>query len=146
VPLQETLERAGQSGAGQAEDQAADRAARSLGQRHGAVREGGFGVGGDVLPGYPGQDPLGDAEERAGPVQGLRGLVDQPPVADDEHLLARDKREQVLQLLAVTAEPGVMPEAGPARGDPARLTSTPLGAFHPVPGGVKCRFHLVLGR
>jgi hypothetical protein len=62
-----------------------------------------------------------DAEERADPVQGLRGLVDQPPVAQDQDLLAREEREQVLELLAVAPEPGVVPEAGPARRDPALL-------------------------
>jgi len=61
------------------------------------------------------------AEERADLVQGLRGLVDQPAVTQDQHLLTREQREQVLQLLAVTAEAGVVPEAGPARGAPALL-------------------------
>src|ERR1700722_18224560 len=50
VPLEVPLERAGQGGRRQAGNQAADRAARPLGQRHRAVRQRRLGVGGDVLP------------------------------------------------------------------------------------------------
>src|SRR5580658_7900491 len=121
VPLQVPLERAGQGGRGQARDPAADRAARPLGRCYGPVRQRRFGVGGDVVPRHLRQHARLHAEERADPVQGLRGLVDQPPVAQDQDLLAREEREQVLELLAVAAEPGVVPEAGPARGDPALL-------------------------
>ena len=73
------------------------------------------------MPRYLGHDPLLDAEEGEDLVQGLVGLVDQPPVAQDEDLLAREEREQVVKLLAVTAQPGVVPEAGPPGRDPAFL-------------------------
>ncbi len=121
VALQETLERGGEGGGGQAGDPADDRAARALGQRHGPVGQRVLRVGRDVLPRDLGQQARRHAEERADLVQGLRGLVDQPPVAKDQDLLAGEQGEQVLELLAVAAKPGVVPEAGPARGDPALL-------------------------
>jgi len=71
------------------------------------------------VPRYLGEHPRLDAEESADPVQGLRGLIDEQPVADDQDLIAREEREEVLELLSVTAEPGVVPEAGPAGLDPA---------------------------
>ena len=85
------------------------------------MRQCGLGVGGDVLPWYLGRARRLHAEERADLVHGLRGLVDQPAVAQDEDLLTREEREQVLQLLPVAAKPHVVPEAGPARRDPALL-------------------------
>ena len=85
------------------------------------MRQRGFGVGRDVVPRYLGQHPLLDAKEGADLIQGLLGLVDQQPVAQDEDLLAREEREQVLKLLAVTAQPGVVPETGPPGRDPALL-------------------------
>ena len=121
MPLQVPLERAGQGGRGQAGDHAADRAARALRQRHRAVPQRRLRVGGDVLPRYLGQHARLDPEEGADPVQGLRGFVDHQPVAQHEDLLAREEREQVLELLAVPAQPGVVPEAGPAGRDPAVL-------------------------
>jgi hypothetical protein len=121
VALEETLERGGQGGRGQAGNPGAHRTARALGQRDSPVRQCGLGVGGDVLPWYLGQHTDRHAEERADLIQGMRGLVDQPAVAQYKDLLPREERKQVLQLLPVAAEPQVVPEAGPAGRDPALL-------------------------
>ena len=88
------------------------------------MRQRGIRVGGDVLSRYLGQHALGDPEKRADLVESLRRLIHQQPVADDQDLLAREQRVQVLELLAVAAEADVVPEAGPARGDPAVLLAT----------------------
>ena len=78
-------------------------------------------VRGDVLPGDLGQQPGLDAEEGADLVEGGGRLVDQQPVPQDQHLLAREQRERVRELLAVPAEPLVVPEGRPAGRDPLLL-------------------------
>ena len=62
-----------------------------------------------------------DAEEPADAVRRLPGRVPEVAVADQEHLLAREQPVQVVELLAVAAEGGVVPEVRPARGDPLGL-------------------------
>ena len=66
----------------------ASRARRRGGQR--ALR-----VGGDVLPRDLGQQPGLDPEEGADLVEGGGRVVDQPPVAEHQHLVAREQRERV---------------------------------------------------
>ena len=78
-------------------------------------------MGRDVLPRYLGQHARPDPQERADLVQGLPGLIDQQPIAQDQDLLAREQREQVVKLLTVPAQPGIVPETGPACRDPALL-------------------------
>ena len=75
-------------------------------------------VRGHVLTGNLGDDAGLDPEEAADPVQGLGGPVHQVPIAVDQNLLAGEQGEQVRQLLAVPAEPAVVPERRPARLDP----------------------------
>jgi hypothetical protein len=121
MPLQVTLERAGQGGRGQAGDLRTHGGGRPLRERHRAVGKRRLRMGRDVVPRYLGQHAGLDPEKRADPVQALLGLVHQQPVAQDQHLLPREQGEQVLELLAVTAEPDVVPEAGPAGRDPVFL-------------------------
>jgi hypothetical protein len=71
----------------------------------------------DVLPRHLRHHPLLDPEEAEDPAQGPGRGVDQLAVAEDQHLLARDHREQEFQLLPIPAQPGVMPERGPAGAD-----------------------------
>jgi hypothetical protein len=52
-------------------------------------------VRGDVLPRDLAQHPGLDPEERADLVEGGGRLVDQQPVAQNKHLLAREQRERV---------------------------------------------------
>src|ERR1700683_4041887 len=84
VPLQVTLQRAGEGGRGPAGDPGAHGAARTLGQRHGAVGERGVRVGGEVLPGDLGQQAGRDAEEHADLVHGPGGVVAAPPGTQHE--------------------------------------------------------------
>jgi hypothetical protein len=91
-------------------------------------------VRGDVLLGHVADDARVDPEEFADVVEGLRGGVDERAVAEDENLLLRETQEEVLQLLAVFAEPGVVPEVSPASGDAGVL----LGAGpDEVPGRIE---------
>src|ERR1035438_7604669 len=76
-------------------------------------------VSGDILPRHLGDNPLRNAKEGADGVQRLGWRVDQRPVPEHQDVLPREQRVQLLQLLAVPAEPGVVPELGPASGDPA---------------------------
>jgi hypothetical protein len=85
------------------------------------VRQRALRVGGDVLPGDLGQQPGLDPEEGADPVEGGGGLVDQQPVPEHQHLLAREQGERVRELLAVAAESLVVPEGRPAGRDPLLL-------------------------
>src|ERR1700722_3644217 len=78
-------------------------------------------MGGDVFAGYVVDHALADAEETADPVEGGRRILHEVAVAEDQHLLARENRVQMLHLLSVQAEALVVPELRPARGDPLVL-------------------------
>src|ERR1035441_1136902 len=80
VPLQVTLERAGQGGRGPAGDQGAHRGGGPLRERHHAVGQRRLRVRRDVVPRYLGQHAGLYAQEGADPVQALQRLVDQQPV------------------------------------------------------------------
>ena len=97
---------------------------QQLGHRH--VGQGSLWVRGDVLLGHVADDARVDPEEFADVVEGLRGGVDERAVAEDENLLLRETQEEVLQLLAVFAEPGVVPEVSPASGDAGVLLGARL--------------------
>src|SRR4051794_34436164 len=73
------------------------------------------GGDGDVGRRYVGDDAALDPEESEERVECLLGQLAQVPVEQDEHLLAREHREEVLQLRAVVAEPEVAPERRPPR-------------------------------
>jgi hypothetical protein len=81
---------------------------------------------GDVLPGDLADDAGLDAEEGADPVEGGGRLIDEQPVTEHEHLLAREQRERVVELLTVPAEPGVVPERRPPGRDPALFLGASL--------------------
>jgi hypothetical protein len=119
--LQEPLEPMGGRSRGRPGEQPADGVAGPHAERDGPVGQRALRVRGHVLPGYLGQQPGLDPEEGADPVEGRGRLVDQQPVADDQHLLAREERERVRELLAVPAEPLVVPERRPAGRDPLLL-------------------------
>jgi len=121
VALQEPLEPVRGRRRGGPGEQAADGVAGPHAEGDGAVGQRALRVRGDVLPGDLGQQPGLDAEEGADLVEGGGGLVDQQPVPQDKHLLAREQRERVLELLAVPAEPLVVPEGRPAGRDPLLL-------------------------
>ena len=55
-------------------------------------------------------DTLLDAQEPADGIERPGRGIDQVPVAQEVHLLTREDRQQVLELLAVTAEALVVPE------------------------------------
>jgi hypothetical protein len=61
------------------------------------------------------------AEEGADPIQRGGGPLDEVPVAEDQHLVAGEGVEQMLQLFAVPAEPDMVPEVRPPVGDPPLL-------------------------
>jgi len=121
VALQEPLEPVRGRGRGRPGEQAADGVAGAHAERDGAVGERALRVRGDVLPRDRGEQPGLDPEERADLVEGGGRLVDQQPVTQDQHLLAREQRERVRELLAVAAEPLVVPEGRPAGRDPLLL-------------------------
>ena len=104
VALQEPLEPVGGRGRGRAGEQAADGVAGAHAERDRPVGQRALRVRGDVLPRDLGQQAGLDAEEAADPVEGGGRLVDQQPVPEHQHLLAREQRERVLELLAVPAE------------------------------------------
>ncbi len=85
----------------------------------------------DVMPRHTGDEPGLDPEEPAHAVHRLPGGVAQFPVAQQQYLLAREQPEQVLELLAVAALRGVVPEVRPACLDPLRLPVQRRGEVRP---------------
>ncbi len=117
--LQEPFERLGEGGASRARQVAPRGRGSPLDQGNSPVAGGALRVGGHVLARHLRDDPRPHAQEGADLVERQRRRVDQVPVAQDEDLLPREQPEQPLQLLAIPAEAGVMPERRPARRDPA---------------------------
>jgi hypothetical protein len=117
--LQKPLKLARRRGRPAAREQLAEPVVRPDGSRDGAVGQRLLRVRGDVFPGDFGDHPGMDSEEGTDPPQRGGRLVDEPPVADHQQLLAREQRERVVKLRAIFAERGVVAEAGPPGGDPA---------------------------
>src|SRR5450755_3415254 len=94
----------------------------------GAVPQRRVRVRGHVLPRQLAEHAVRHAEERADPVERLGRAVHEGAVAENEDLLSREQGVEVLKLLAVLAERGVVPDLGTARGDPPVLLGT--GLYH----------------
>jgi hypothetical protein len=60
------------------------------------MRQGGLRMSGHVLPGDLGDDPGLDTEERTDAVQRPGRFINEFPVPENEHLPAREHRQQVL--------------------------------------------------
>ncbi len=73
-----------------------------------------------------GDHVLGDPEEPGDPVEGGARVVDEVPVAQHQHLLAREVLEEVGDLAAVHPETAVVPERRPALVDAPRLAGAGL--------------------
>ena len=121
--LQHPFQRAGQCRAGGTRQVPARRRGRPDHRGHGPVAQRLVRVRGHVLPGHLGDDALLDPQEPADLVQRPHRRVNQVTVAQDEHLLLREHLVQVLELLAVPAQPRVVPELRPARRHPAVLVA-----------------------
>ena len=94
-------------------------AAAALGRRH--PRGAAGHVRPHVVPRHPLDQPGLDAQEPADPVRRVDRCVAQLAVADQQHLLAGERPVEVVQLLAVTTQGGVVPEVRPTRRDPLGL-------------------------
>jgi len=124
--LQEPLDGARHGARCRPGQEPARRAARPQRPGHRPVGQRRFGMRRDVLPRHIGDDTLLDTEKAADPVEGPGRLADEVAIPQHQDLVTREQREQALELLAVTAEPGVVPEGCPARGYP--LVLFPAGA------------------
>src|SRR6266480_8136665 len=118
VSLEHAHQRIGHSRLGRARQEPAHRRPDPKRPRGGPPADRGMWVRRDVLLGYLTDYALLDTEKCADPIQRGDGIIEKLTVTQNQNPLAGERRVQVLELLAVTAEPSVMPKVSPASLDP----------------------------